>query len=250
MNGRLEDTMIVLPAFNEAASISSILDEVHRVLPGVHTLVVDDGSVDLTAAIARSAGAEVLALPFNLGVGGAMRAGFKYALEHGYRNVVQIDADGQHDPSHVVSLIEGLTVSDIVIGARFAGIGDYKVRGPRKWAMRLLSLVLGRICRTPLADTTSGFKANGPRAVALFAVHYPAEYLGDTVEALVIAARAGLTVSQVPVEMRARVAGRPSHHPVKAMVYLVRALVALGFALIRPRVEVPPFATRSGATAV
>lgn len=231
-----EQTLLVLPAFNEEETVGDVLQEIHRLLPGMSCLVVSDGSTDQTCRVALDAGATVLDLPFNLGVGGAMRAGFKFATTNGYQNVVQIDADGQHDPSNVPALLDELHSADIVIGARFAGIGTYEVRGPRRWAIAVLSRVISRISRTRLTDATSGFKASGPRAVALFAEHYPAEYLGDTVEALVIAARAHLRIVQVPVAMRARLAGHPSHHPFKAAVYLARACIALVFALIRPRI--------------
>ena len=240
MPSNLHQTLLVLPAFNEEESVGVILREIAEVLPGMERLVVNDGSTDATRQSAIAAGATVLDLPFNLGVGGAMRAGFKYAVENGYRNVVQIDADGQHDPRNVQALVDGLESADIVIGARFAGTGNYESRGPRRWAMTVLASVISRISRVPLTDVTSGFKANGPRAVALFAEHFPAEYLGDTLEALVIAARAKLRIAQVPVAMRVRQGGNPSHRPVKAAVYLARACIALVFALIRPHVSVPP----------
>jgi hypothetical protein len=151
-------------------------------------------------------------------------------------NVVQVDADGQHDPSGVVALLARLDKADLVVGARFAGEGDYTVKGPRRWAMVLLSQFLSRMAHTKLTDTTSGFKMSGPRAVRLFAEHYPAEYLGDTIESLVIAARAKIVIVQVPVAMRARAGGRPSHNPVKAAAYLARAVLALLFAIMRPPV--------------
>ncbi|QTX05270.1 glycosyltransferase family 2 protein [Agromyces archimandritae] len=236
MVAELSNTLIVIPALNESGSVASVVDEVHRHLPGVRLLVVDDGSTDDTAAVARAAGATVVSLPFNLGVGGAMRVGFNYALEHGLDNVVQVDADGQHNPESVRALVAELDHADLVIGARFAGQGDYEVRGPRRWAMVVLSAALSRIAGAKLSDTTSGFKASGPRAVRLFARHYPAEYLGDTIESLVIATRAGCTVTQVPVSMRPRSAGQPSHHPMKAAIYLGRAAIALAFALMRPAI--------------
>ena len=124
--------------------------------------------------------------------------------------------------------------ADVVIGARFAGKGDYSVRGPRWWAMRLLSFILSRVCGTRLTDTTSGFKLSGRRAIELFAREYPAEYLGDTIEALVIAARSNLVVRQVPVAMRPRAGGTPSQNPLKAAKFLGRAFVALGISLTRP----------------
>jgi glycosyltransferase involved in cell wall biosynthesis len=236
----LERTLIVMPALNEEEAIGSVIAEVHDKLPGVHVLVVDDGSTDSTAAIARDAGATVLSLPFNLGVGGAMRAGFRFALAHGFDNVVQVDSDGQHDPVGVPALVDGLAEADIVLGARFAGEGEYTVRGPRKWAMVVLAGVISRLARTRLTDTTSGFRASGPRAVRLFANHYPAEYLGDTIESLVIAARAGCVIAQLPVAMRPRAGGVPSHNPWKAATYLGRAAMALVIALIRPRVSLQP----------
>ncbi|UAJ80563.1 glycosyltransferase family 2 protein [Leifsonia sp. ZF2019] len=239
----LSDTLVVMPAFNEEESVAAVVAEVQAKLPGVTCLVVDDGSLDRTAEEAHRAGALVASMPFNMGVGGAMRLGFQYATENGFPVVVQIDADGQHDPASVPSLLAALDGADLVIGARFSGQGDYEVKGPRRWAMNVLSSVLSRVVQSSLRDTTSGFKANGPRAVALFAHSFPAEYLGDTVEALVIAARAGLTVTQVPVAMRPRTTGQPSHNPIKAAVYLGRAFVALLVALMRPRTALKETAT-------
>jgi glycosyltransferase involved in cell wall biosynthesis len=234
MRSTLEQTLIVMPAFNEEAAVGSVVREVLDKLPGVHVVVVNDGSLDSTAVAAEAAGAIVLDLPFNLGVGGAMRTGFKYAVRHGYRYVVQVDSDGQHDPAGVPSILDALKEVDIAIGARFAGEGDYLVTGPRKWAMSVLAVTVSRIAGTRLTDTTSGFRGAGPRAVEYFAEHYPAEYLGDTVESLVMAAKSGLTMRQVPVSMRPRAGGVPSHNPVKAAVFLGRAAMALIVALARP----------------
>ncbi|TXN28233.1 glycosyltransferase family 2 protein [Lacisediminihabitans profunda] len=234
MVATLERTLVVMPAFNEESSVRQVVLEVFEKLPGITCLVVDDGSIDDTAAEALAAGALVARLPFNLGVGGAMRVGFRYAMEQGFDNVVQVDADGQHDPAGVHALLERLESADLVVGARFAGKGDYVVRGPRRLAMVLLSQFLSHTAGTKLTDTTSGFRMSGPRAVRLFAEHYPAEYLGDTVESLVIAVRARCVIAQVPVAMRVRAGGRPSHHPLKAAGYLGRAILALLFALIRP----------------
>ena len=223
----LELTLVVMPAFNEEQAVGAVVAEVLSAVPGVTCLVVSDGSTDATAERALRAGATVLQLPFNLGVGGAMRAGFRYAVEHGFRYVVQVDADGQHNPRDVPTLVDALSEVDIVIGARFAGEGEYKASGPRAWAMKLLASTMSRIARTRLTDTTSGFRGAGPRAVELFAAHYPSEYLGDTVESLVLALRAGATVRQVPVAMRERAGGVPSQNAFRSTVYLVRALAAL-----------------------
>ena len=232
--------LVVVPAWNEREALPGVVAEL-RAQVAADVLVVDDGSTDDTSAVARRAGAMVLTLPFNLGVGGAMRAGFVFATRRGYDVAVQVDADGQHDPAQVPALVAALAEqdADIVIGARFAGVGAYSVRGPRRWAMALLSRVLSRVARTRLTDTTSGFKAIGPRALRLFAADYPAEYLGDTVEALVIAARAGLRIRQVGVAMRPRAGGTPSHSPLRATVFLARAGLALVTALARPRRPLP-----------
>ena len=226
--------LIIVPAWNEQDAITSTIEEILACIPDADLLVVDDGSSDHTAARAAAAGATVCPLPFNLGVGGAMRTGYRYALRNGYDAAVQIDADGQHDPRYLPRLLARLDNADVVIGARFATADDpYKVRGPRRWAMKLLAGVLSRLAHTRLTDVTSGFRVSNRRATALFATHYPAEYLGDTVESLVIAARAGCTITQVPVTMRAQTAGSASHSPAKAAIYLFRAVVALLLALVR-----------------
>lgn len=230
---RDERVLVIIPGWNEEAAIGSVVQEVRDTLPFVDVLVVNDGSADRTAQVASGAGATVLTLPYNLGVGGAMRLGYRYAFEQGYDVAVQVDADGQHDPVCVPKLLDALEDSALVIGARFAGEGDYAVRGPRRWAMTMLSWVLSRLAHTRLSDTTSGFRACNRQLIEIFAEWYPAEYLGDTIEVLVRVLRLGYPVSQVPVSMRVRQAGTPSHSPFKAMIYLVRAFFILFLALIR-----------------
>lgn len=237
MGTDLSRTLIVIPAFNEEAIIADVVAEVFETNPGITCLVVDDGSSDRTSQLARASGALVATLPYNLGVGGAMRVGFVYAISSGFENVVQVDGDGQHNPKDIVRLVAGLAHSDLVLGARFAGSGNYEARGPRKWAMVVLAKLLSNSAGTQLTDTTSGFRASGPRAVRLFAEHYPAEYLGDTVESLVIASRAGFVITQVPVSMRERAGGIPSHSPLKATAFLIRVGVAMLFAFLRPPIR-------------
>jgi glycosyltransferase involved in cell wall biosynthesis len=226
-------TLVVVPALNEELSVANVVRQIGKELPGVTCLVVNDGSLDRTAFVALEAGALVADLPFNLGVGGAMRLGFRFALENGYTAVIQIDADGQHNPAEAPKILKELTNADIVIGARFAGEGDYVASGPRKWAMSFLAKVLSRTARIKLTDTTSGFRAAGPRAIELFASNYPVEYLGDTVESLVLAARAGFVITQVPVTMSPRLQGTPSQSPIKATLFLARVGLAVLFAFIR-----------------
>lgn len=232
----MKDLLVIIPAWNEEESLPQVLSEMRSVHGlDADVLVVDDASSDRSGEIARSTGAQVLTLSLNLGVGGAMRAGYLYAKRMGYRYAVQVDADGQHNPSDVAKLMEKMRVSDadIVIGARFAGVGDYHVEGPRSWAMTLLSRRLSRLCGVPLTDTTSGFKLANRKAIELFAVELPAEYLGDTIEALVIAAKSGMKIDQVGVEMRERLGGKPSHSPLKAALFLGRAVFAMLIAATR-----------------
>lgn len=229
-----ERVLILIPAWNEERNVGATIHEIRALADESYDIVViDDGSRDATAEVARAAGATVLRLPFNLGVGGAMRTGYTYALRHGYRRAIQVDADGQHNPADIARVLAGLDTADISIGARFADVGDYQVRGPRRWAMIVLAKVVSRVAKTRLTDVTSGFRAAGPRAIAQYVHYYPAEYLGDTLDSLVAAAHEGLTVTQVPVAMRPRATGRPSQGAVGATLYLMRSVFALSLALMR-----------------
>lgn len=245
----LPRTMIVIPAYNEQDCIAEVINEVSRAVPQATVVVIDDGSADSTGQVARQAGATVLSLPFNMGVGGALRLGLRYAQRTGHRVAVQVDGDGQHNPAEIALLVAGLDRADMVIGARFAGRGDYDAQGPRRWAMQVLAAILGRMARTPLTDVTSGFRAFGPRAITLLSHTLPTEYLGDTVDALVISARAGLTVRQEAVVMRPRQGGVPSQSPLKSTIYLGRAMMSLMLATIRtdswPTIGPPPWSDAS-----
>lgn len=234
---RRHDTLVIMPAWNESESVGNTVQEVFAFGPPCDVLVVDDGSRDNTAQVARDAGATVIQLPFNMGVGGAMRTGFKYAKSRGYSQVIQVDADGQHDPRDIQSVLDGLAHADIAIGARFAEKGDYVVKGPRKWAMNVLAWTISRVAGKRLTDVTSGFRAANSKAIRQYVDHYPAEYLGDTIDSLVVAIRSGCTVQQVGVSMRERQGGAPSHDPIKAAIYLGRSGMALMFALTRKKSE-------------
>jgi glycosyltransferase involved in cell wall biosynthesis len=233
--------LVAIPAWNEEGSIAGVITDVRRHRPDVDILVVSDGSTDATALRAREAGASVVILPFNVGVGGAMRTAFLYASRGEYDAVVQVDADGQHEPAELDALIAGLAAADIVVGTRFHEGSTYAVRGPRRWAMHLLSWSLSRMGHTTLTDTTSGFRSAGGRAITLFATEYPAEYLGDTVGSLAIAIRHGLVVRESPVTMYFREYGRPSKNAIWSTLYLGRAALALVVTVLqggaRPRKE-------------
>jgi len=219
--------LVAIPAWNEEGSIADVIAKVQEHRPDVDILVVDDGSQDSTASLARQVGATVVSLPFNVGVGGAMRTAFLYAQRHGYRALAQVDADGQHDPVDLDRILEGLDTADIVVGTRFHPNSMYFVGGPRRWAMVLLSKALSRMNRGTISDPTSGFRSAGPRAIDLFAAEYPADYLGDTVGSLAIAIRQGFVVHEAPVTMYFRQTGRPSKNALWSAMYLGRATLAI-----------------------
>ncbi len=217
--------LAIVPALNEGASVARVVDDLRAV--GVDVLVVDDGSTDGTAAAARSAGARVVNLPFNLGIGAAVQTGYLAALEAGYEVAVQVDGDGQHPADQVPLLLAELARgdADLVIGSRFLTATDYRPSAARRMGIGLFAWVVSRIVRVRMTDTTSGFRAAGPRAVRLFARSYPHDY--PEVEAVLLASRAGLRVREVPVAMRARQGGVSSITPVRASYYMVKVLLAV-----------------------
>jgi glycosyltransferase involved in cell wall biosynthesis len=219
--------LVAIPAWNEQESIAEVIGKIRHHRPSADVLVVDDGSTDRTREMALAAGAEVVSLPFNVGVGGAMRTAFLYAQRGGYQALVQVDADGQHDPADLDRVLDGLDTADIVVGTRFHPESMYFVGGPRRWAMVLLSKALSRMNRGVISDPTSGFRSAGPRAIDLFAADYPADYLGDTVGSLAIAIRHGLVVHETPVTMYFRQFGRPSKNALWSALYLGRASLAI-----------------------
>lgn len=219
--------LVAIPAWNEQGSIADVIAKVKQHRPDAAVLVVDDGSTDSTAELAEQAGAAVVSLPFNVGVGGAMRTAFLYAKREGFGALVQVDADGQHDPADLDNVLDGLATADVVVGTRFHPNSTYFVGGPRRWAMRLLSLSLSRMNKGTISDPTSGFRSAGPRAIELFAHEYPADYLGDTVGSLAIAIRRGLVIHETPVTMYFRQTGRPSKNALWSALYLGRASLAI-----------------------
>jgi glycosyltransferase involved in cell wall biosynthesis len=228
--------LILMPALNEEEAVGQVVKEALAALPEAEVLVVDDGSTDRTAEVARAAGATVLEMPFHLGVGGAIRAGLRYSLAAGFDVTVEVDADGQHDPRQVDLLLgqlEGGDRPEVVIGSRFAGGGQWEASRPRRWAMRLLAACMSRLTGTRLTDVTSGFRAYNRAAVALLERSYPAEWLLDLIESLLLAHRAGARIVEVPVDMRPRQGGRPSQSALSSAVYLLRVLFALLLSLIR-----------------
>jgi glycosyltransferase involved in cell wall biosynthesis len=221
-------TLVVIPAFNEEDALPLVLDELLRVAPEVDVVVIDDGSTDKTIEVARAAGVTVVPLPFNLGIGGALRCGFRYAVEQGYSRAVQFDADGQHDAREIARLLEGLDQgADMVIGSRFADAShDYEVSRARAGAMSLLRVVVRQLSGHQFTDTSTGFRAFSQPVIHLFAEEYPAEYM-ESVEALVLALAAGFRVAEVPVHMNSRSAGLPSNRRLRLVYHYLRLLLVI-----------------------
>ena len=226
-------TLAIVPAFNEADSVGAVVEEIRAFDPCFEVLVVDDGSTDGTAAVARSHGARVVSLPFNLGIGGAVQTGYRYAHDHDFDIAIQIDGDGQHDPCELPRLLGPLRAgaADLVIGSRFAGEGAYRAPVFRSVGIRLFARAISLLVRQRLTDTTSGFRAANRRAIALFAADYPHDY--PEVETTVMVVRQKLRLVEAPVAMRARSGGQSSITASRSVYYMAKVTLALFVGLFR-----------------
>ncbi len=220
---RKDDVLVIIPAHNEAATVGDVIERARAA--GYPALVIDDGSTDGTAEIAEDAGASVVRLPLNLGVGAALRTGFRYAVENGYRVAVQCDADGQHDPAEIESLLRVMEdeQAHLVIGSRFDGSTTARILRTRHLAMRVLAWAATRAAGRRINDSTSGFRAIASPLLEEFSRSYPAQYLGDTFEVLVASARAGYRVFGAPTTIHERQGGVPSAGTIASLVFLIRA---------------------------
>ena len=228
-----------MPAWNEAGAIGQVVDEI-GLTAGVDVVVVDDASTDETADVAEAHGATVLRLPFNVGIGGAVQTGFKYALANGYDVAVRLDGDGQHDPSELPKLLGPIErgEANLVIGSRFAdGSGSYRPPFARRMGIRVFARLVSLLGGQRVTDTTSGFIALDGVAIKLFAEEYPHDY--PEVEATLVALRSGLRLVQVQVDMRERETGSSSITFVRSLYYIVKVMLALLVASLRryPRLE-------------
>ena len=228
--------LAVVPAFNEQESVGRTIEELVSVNPSIDVLVVDDGSGDHTARVARRAGAIVCQLPYNLGVGGAMRAGYRYALRHDYDVAVQVDGDGQHKPEYLPKMLRKLQTggkADMVYGSRFRGDPGYKVPLGRRAGNMIFSIVLTALTRKKITDPTSGFRMTNRRGIELFARDYPHDY--PEVEALLMLHAHHLRIHEVHVKMNARGFGDSSIDYPRSAYYMAKVLLALFVGLFRRR---------------
>jgi glycosyltransferase involved in cell wall biosynthesis len=231
-----QSCLAVVPAYNEAATVGDVVRALHREAPHIDAIVVDDGSTDQTAMRAEEAGARVLRLPFNVGIGGAVQAGFKYAQENDYDHMVQVDGDGQHDPSQIRLLFNAMDSEgvDMICGSRFASATGYVAPISRRTGIHIFAFLLSRFLRQPLTDPTSGFRLYNRRAIAIFARDYPHDY--PEVEAVLMLHHHRLTMTEVPVRMFVRGGGASSiGGSGKSAYYMVKVLLAIFVGLFRAR---------------
>ena len=228
-----ERRIAIVPAYNEERNIARVVEELRVFDPGIDIVVVSDGSVDRTAENAEAAGARVLRLPYNLGIGGAVQTGFKYAWEQGYDLAVRCDGDGQHVPGELPKVIRPVEAAeaDIAVGSRFVSSDGYRSSASRRVGIRLLATVVSAIARQRVTDTTSGFQALNRRAVELFAQDYPHDY--PEVEGMVMTIKHKLRLVEVPVQMREREHGRSSITAFRSVYYMAKVLTALFVGLFR-----------------
>ena len=232
--------LAIVPAWNESGAIGAVVDAIRGFDPRIDVVVVDDASADETAAVAEAHGATVLRLPFNVGIGGAVQTGFKYAVAHGYELAVRLDGDGQHDPTELPKLLAPIESgeADLVIGSRFVDqTGSYRPPFARRIGIRFFARLVSLLGGQRVTDTTSGFIALDRIGIQLFAEEYPHDY--PEVEGTLVALRSGLRLAQVQVEMRERETGSSSITFVRSLYYIVKVMLALLVTSLRryPRLE-------------
>lgn len=224
----LHDTLVIVPAFNEETNLPHLLTLLAEETPFADVLVVNDGSKDRTGEVAASfPGVHVINLPCNLGIGGAVQTGFKYAARAGYRVALQVDGDGQHKPSEIMSLIEPVLKSeaDMVIGSRFLTVKSFRSSFARRIGIVIFAFVNSLLIGQRITDNTSGFRAYSRKAIAFLAWHYPADY--PEPETVIILAKNGFKLLEIPVEMQERQGGTSSITPLKSIYYMAKVLLAI-----------------------
>src|SRR6266568_5232362 len=228
-----QKVLAIIPAHNECDSIGHVIDEIRTAEPYIDILVVDDASTDGTSIIARNLGVKVADLPFNLGIGGAVQTGFKIARDLGYEAVVQVDADGQHDPSSVTGLVEPILNgdADITVGSRCLQNGNEKPTFTRHLGMSFFSWLTSRALSQDVTDCSSGFRALNARAYRLFADDYPVDF--PDAEALIAAHRAGLRILEIPAKFRTRNHGRSSLRTWRMLYYPFKETLSIAMMMTR-----------------
>jgi glycosyltransferase involved in cell wall biosynthesis len=218
---------VIIPARNEAESVGRVIAGVRRILPAAEILVVDDGSTDETAAVSAKAGARVVRLPYNLGIGGAVQTGFKYAVGNDFDLALQVDGDGQHPPEEIPRLLKAMVEcgADVVVGSRFLGEASFRPGALRLLGIKMFAALVGTICGQRLTDTTSGFRVANRPAMAHLAEMYACDY--PEVESLVNLHKAGFRIAETPVRMAPRSGGASSINAARGFYYMLKVCLAV-----------------------
>jgi len=230
------DTLILMPCLDEGPRLRSLLARIHAVHPDADVLVIDDGSTDDTAAIARSSGAQVARLPFNLGYGAALQTGYRIALDAGYTRIVQMDGDGQHPPEEIAALLARLDQGDVdlVVGSRFLGRVEYAIPRLRLLGIRLFAALTSALTRRTITDPTSGFQAMTPTVLRFYLRDfYPYDY--PDADMLLRAHYAGLAFTETPVVMHAAIGGESMHRGLRPVYYVYKLLLSMALAWLGER---------------
>jgi glycosyltransferase involved in cell wall biosynthesis len=228
--------IVIIPAYNEGARIADVVGNVRRIVPDYAILVVNDGSRDDTAAAAAGAGAKVVSHPFNMGYGVAIQTGYKYAHEHGYDFLVQIDGDGQHDPAYIPRLLEPVMKgeTDFAIGSRFLGVESYDPSLARRIGMGLFRKIVSLVTGTRITDSTSGYQAFNREVIRFFTTEvFPCDY--PDADMLITLHLAGFTIRELPVRMYARAEGKSMHSGLKPLYYIFKMFLSIFVTLLRSR---------------
>lgn len=227
-------TLIIIPAYNEEGSIAGVVENIRRQVADVDILVVNDGSQDRTARMARESGAQVISLPYNMGIGSAVQCGFLFAKERGYHFAVQVDGDGQHPAREIPSLLAALQDGvDVAIGSRFLQSTAYRPPFFRALGIKVFSILVSAIVGKKVYDTTSGFRAINRKAIVLLSETYPHDY--PEVEALITLHRNGMEFDEIPVEMNNRQEGKSSISATAGAYYMLKVTLAVLVAVIKRR---------------
>ena len=231
--------LVIIPAYNEQASIARVIERVKESIPGADIVVINDGSHDSTSLVAYESGAKVISLPYNLGIGAAVQTGFILAQAGNYEIAVQVDGDGQHDPSEIEVLMSRLIADecDVVVGSRYLTDRGYVTPLPRLLGTKILAAYVSLLAGQKFSDTTSGFRASNRRAIEICAENYPADY--PEPESLLTFRKIGLRVSEVPVHMSKRYGGKSSITPFWSAYYMIKVILAVTILSLRraPRTE-------------
>ncbi len=219
-----KNILIIIPAYNEEGTIGSVIEQI-KSLQTFKIIVINDGSRDKTSEVARKQGVEVIDLPFNLGIGGAVQTGLKYARDKGFNTAIQIDADGQHDPQELKKLLGHLNGFDMVIGSRFLKKTNYQSSFLRLFGNKIFSFFIRLTCKKRISDSTSGFRGFGKKAIDFFSDYYPIDF--PEPGSIVTFLKNGYKIGEVGLEMKKRQGGASSINTFKAVYFMLSVSIAI-----------------------